>query len=322
MPYAIQVHEQGAPEVMQWEEVPEVQPGPGEARLRQTKVGLNYIDVYQRSGGYKLALPAGIGMEGVGVVDAIGDGVEDVKVGDRVGYVMGPPGSYAEQRTYPAERLIPLPDDISDTQAAGMLLKGLTVSYLIHRTYKVQAGDTVLFHAAAGGVGMIACQWLKQKGATVIGTIGSDEKAEVAKAHGCDHPIIYSRENFSEQVMEITNGEGVPVVYDGVGAAVHEGSLACLGRFGTYVNFGAASGHIPPVPGSALAAKALYFSRPGLAPHTATRDLTLEIANNLFGAVHEGVKIEINQTYELRNAVEAHKALEGRQTTGSTVFSV
>lgn len=191
---------------MQWEEVPEVQPGPGEARLRQTKVGLNYIDVYQRSGGYKLALPAGIGMEGVGVVDAIGDGVEDVKVGDRVGYVMGPPGSYAEQRTYPAERLIPLPDDISDTQAAGMLLKGLTVSYLIHRTYKVQAGDTVLFHAAAGGVGMIACQWLKQKGATVIGTIGSDEKAEVAKAHGCDHPIIYSRENFSEQVMEITNG--------------------------------------------------------------------------------------------------------------------
>ena len=322
MPRAIHIHEQGAPDVMQWEEVPEVQPGPGEALLRQTAVGLNYIDVYQRSGGYKLDLPACIGMEGVGIVDAIGDGVEGVQVGDRVGYVMGPPGSYAEQRVYPAERLIPLPDDVSDTQASGMLLKGLTVSYLIHRTIKVEAGDTILFHAAAGGVGMIACQWLKQKGVTVIGTVGSDEKAEVAKTHGCDHPIIYTRENFAERVMELTDGKGVPVVYDGVGASVHDGSLACLARFGTYVNFGAASGHIPPVPGTALAARALYFTRPGLAPHTATRDLTLEIANYLFDAVREGVKIEINHNYELRNAVEAHRALEARATTGSTVFSV
>jgi len=322
MPHAVRVYEQGEPEVMRWEEVPEVQPSAGEARLHQTAVGLNYIDVYQRSGGYKLDLPARIGMEGVGVVDAVGEGVDDALVGSRVGYVMGPPGSYAEQRVYPAERLIPLPDDISDTQAAGMLLKGLTVSYLIHRTYPVKAGETVLFHAAAGGVGLIACQWLKQKGVNVIGTVGSDEKAEIAKAHGCDHPIVYSREDFAARVMEITDGEGVPVAYDGVGAAVHEGSLACLSRFGTYVNFGAASGHIPPVPASALAARALYFTRPGLAPHTATRELTLEIANALFEAVRGGVKIEINQTYELRDAVAAHRALEARETTGSTVFSV
>ncbi len=322
MPYAIQIYEQGGPNVMHWEEVPDVQPGPGEALVRQTAVGLNYIDIYQRSGGYKLDLPARIGMEAVGIVVGLGDGVDSVQIGERVGYVMGPPGSYAEQRVYPADRLIPLPDNISDLEASGMLLKGLTVSYLIHRTFKVHAGDTVLFHAAAGGVGMIACQWLKQKGATVIGTVGSDEKAEIAKSHGCDHPIIYTRENFAERVMEFTNGEGVPVVYDGVGASVHDGSLSCLSRFGTYVNFGAASGHIPPVPGTALAARSLYFTRPGLAPHTSTRDLTMEIANYLFNAVRDGVKIEINHKYELSNAVEAHRALEARETTGSTVFSV
>lgn len=322
MPHAIQVYEQGGAEVMRWEEVPEVQPKPGEVRLRQTAVGLNYIDVYQRAGGYKLDLPARIGMEGVGVIDAVGEGVDSVKVGDRVGYVMGPPGSYAEQRVYPAERLIPLPDDISDTQAAGMLLKGLTVSYLIRRTYKIQAGETALVHAAAGGVGLIACQWLKRMGVTVIGTVGSDEKAELAKAHGCDHPIVYSREDFPVRVMELTGGEGVPVVYDGVGAGVYEGSLACLARFGMYVNFGAASGPIPPVPGTALAGKALYFTRPGLAAHTATRDLTLDIANALFEAVRAGVKIEINQNYALRDVIDAHRALETRATTGSTVFSV
>ena len=322
MPHAIQITEQGPPDVMRWVEGPDLQPGPGEVLLRQTAVGLNYIDVYQRSGGYKLDLPTCIGMEGVGIIDAFGDGVEGVQVGDRVGYVMGPPGSYAEQRIYPADRLIPLPDDVSDTQAAGMLLKGLTVSYLIHRTFHPQSGDTVLFHAVAGGVGMIACQWLKQKGVSVIGTVGSDEKAEIAKSYGCDHPIVYTRENFSERVMEITDGEGVPVVYDGVGASVHDGSLACLARFGTYVNFGAASGQIPPVPGSSLAARSLYFTRPGLAPHTATPNLTQEIANHLFNAVRKGVKIEINHQYELRNAAEAHRALEARATTGSTVFSV
>ena len=322
MSHAIQVYEQGEPEVMPWEEVPEVQPKPGEALLRQTAVGLNYIDIYQRSGSYNLSLPARIGMEGVGVVDAVGEGVDTVKVGERVGYVMGPPGSYAEQRVYPAERLIPLPDDINDTQAAGMLLKGLTVSYLIRRTYKVRAGEVALVHAAAGGVGLIACQWLKRMGVTVIGTVGCDKKAEIARAHGCDHPVVYSRDNFATSVMELTGGKGVPVVYDGVGAGVYEGSLACLARFGMYVNFGAASGPIPPVPGTALASKALYFTRPGLAAHTATRDLTLDIANALFEAVRTGIKIEINQNYALRDVIDAHRALEARMTTGSTVFSV
>ena len=217
MPHAIILHEQGGPEVMKWEEIPTPQPGPGEARLKQIMVGLNYIDVVQRSGGYPLKLPASFGMEGVGIVDAIGDGVTDVKVGDRVAYVMGPPGAYAEERVYPAERLVPLPDDISDEQSAGMMLKGLTVSYLVRRTYQVKKGDTVLFHAAAGGVGLIMCQWLKKIGANVIGTVSTDEKAAVAKAHGCDHPIVYTREDVAERVMEITNGEGVPVVYDAVG---------------------------------------------------------------------------------------------------------
>jgi NADPH2:quinone reductase len=245
-----------------------------------------------------------------------------VKEGDRVGYVMGPPGAYCEQRLYPAERLIPLPDDISDTQAAGMLLKGLTTAYLIRRTFPVQKGQTVLMHAAAGGVGLIACQWLKQLGATVIGTVGSDAKAEVAKAHGCDHPIVYTREDFAVRVKDITNSEGVSVVYDGVGAATYEGSLASLARFGMFVSFGAVSGPPPAVPGTALAANALSFTRPGLAPHTATRELTQEIADALFEAVRAGVKIEINQNYALKDAAEAHRALEARETTGSTVFTV
>lgn len=322
MPHAIRIHEQGGPEVMKWEEIATPEPGPGEVRLRQTAVGLNYIDVYQRSGGYPLNLPASIGMEAAGIVEAVGEGVSVVKEGDRVGYVMGPPGAYAETRTYPAERLIPLPDDISDEQAAGSMLKGLTVSYLIRRTFPVQSGQTVLFHAAAGGVGLIACQWLKQQGVTVIGTVSSDEKAEIARAHGCDHPIIYTREDFAERVKDITGGEGVPVVYDGVGAMTHEGSLKSLARFGMLVSFGAASGPAPAVPGTALAPKANYFTRPGLAPHTATRDLTLDIAGAMFDAVRAGVKIEINQRVPLREAADAHRALEARQTTGSTVFTI
>ena len=322
MPHAIRIHEQGGPEVMKWEEIATPEPGPGEVRLRQTAVGLNYIDVYQRSGGYPLNLPASIGMEAAGIVEAVGEGVSVVKEGDRVGYVMGPPGAYAETRTYPAERLIPLPDDISDEQAAGSMLKGLTVSYLIRRTFPVQSGQTVLFHAAAGGVGLIACQWLKQQGVTVIGTVSSDEKAEIARAHGCDHPIIYTREDFAERVKDITDGEGVPVVYDGVGAMTHEGSLKSLARFGMLVSFGAASGPAPAVPGTALAPKANYFTRPGLAPHTATRDLTLDIAGAMFDAVRAGVKIEINQRVPLREAADAHRALEARQTTGSTVFTI
>ena len=321
MPHAIILHEQGGPEVMKWEEIPTPQPGPGEARLKQIMVGLNYIDVVQRSGGYPLKLPASFGMEGVGIVDAIGDGVTDVKVGDRVAYVMGPPGAYAEERVYPAERLVPLPDDISDEQSAGMMLKGLTVSYLVRRTYQVKKGDTVLFHAAAGGVGLIMCQWLKKIGANVIGTVSTDEKAAVAKAHGCDHPIVYTREDVAERVMEITNGEGVPVVYDAVGKDTYEGSLKSLARFGMFVSFGAASGP-PPVPASALAGRALYFARPGLAPHTATRELLIDAAEALFDAVRNGVKIEINHRYDLKDAAKAHAALEGRQTTGSTILKV
>jgi NADPH2:quinone reductase len=322
MPHAIRIHEQGAPEVMRWEEVPEATPSAGEVRLRQTAVGLNFIDVYQRNGGYPIKTPATIGMEATGIVEAVGDGVTVVKKGDRVGYVMGPPGAYAESRVYPAERLIPLPDDITDQQAAGMMLKGLTVSYLIRRTFPVQKGQTVLVHAAAGGVGLIACQWLKQIGATVIGTVSTDAKAELARAHGCDHPIIYTRESFADRVSEITGGLGVPVVYDGVGADTFDGSLASLARFGMLVSFGASSGAAPAVPGSALAPKAAYFTRPGLGPHTATRELTLDIAKALFDAVRKGVKIEINQTYALSDAVKAHTALEARQTTGSTVFTV
>lgn len=322
MPHAIILHEHGGPEVMKWEEIPSPQPKAGEARIRQTAVGLNYIDVYQRNGGYKLDLPSSFGMEGAGVVDAVGAGVTNVKVGDRVAYVMGPPGAYAEERVYPADRLVPLPDDISDEVAAGMMLKGLTASYLVRRTYKVQKGDTVLFHAAAGGVGLIICQWLKQLGATVIGTVSTDEKAAVAKAHGCDYPIVYTREDFAERVMEITNGEGVPVVYDGVGADTYEGSMKVLARFGMFVSFGASSGPVPPVPGTALAGRALYFTRPGLGPNTATRELLIDAADSLFAAVRNGLKIEINHRYALKDAAEAHRALEARQTTGSTIFTV
>ncbi len=322
MPHAITIHQPGGPEAMRWEEITLADPAPGEVRLKQIVVGLNYIDVYQRMGKYPLELPGPIGMEATGVVEALGDGVDTVNVGDRVGYVMGPPGAYAEARNYPAERLIPLPDDITDEQAAAMMLKGLTAAYLIRRTFVVEPGQTVLFHAAAGGVGLIICQWLKRIGATVIGTVGSDEKAETAKAYGCDHTIVYTRENFSEAVMEITQGQGVPVVYDGVGATTYEGSLECLARFGMYVSFGAASGAPPPVPVSALAPKALYVTRPGLGPHTATRELTLEVANALFDAVRGGVKVEINQRYALQDAADAHRALESRSTTGSTILTI
>ena len=322
MPYAIRVHQAGGPEVMKWEEISTPVPAAGEALLRQTAVGLNFIDTYQRAGKYPVKFPSSIGMEAVGVVEAVGAGVDNVKPGDRVGYVMGPPGSYAEMRVYPASRLIALPDDITDHQAAAMMLKGLTASYLVRKTFPVQAGQTALFHAAAGGVGLIIGQWLNKLGATVIGTVSSDEKAAIAKAHGYHHTIDYSRENFAERVLEITDGKGVPVVYDGVGAATYEGSLASLAPFGVFVSFGAASGPPPAVPGTALAGKALYFTRPGLAPHTATPELTREIAEPLFDAVRAGVAIEINQTFALKDASAAHAALEGRQTTGSTLLTI
>ena len=322
MSHSIIVYEHGGPEVMKWEEIPAQDPGRGEVLIDQKKVGLNFIDVYQRSGSYPLSLPSSIGMEGVGLVDTIGEDVKNVKVGDRVGYVMGPPGSYAESRLYHAERLIKLPDYISDSQAAAILLKGLTVSYLINKTFPVKKGQTVLFHAAAGGVGLIACQWLNKLGVEVIGTVSSDEKAEIAKAHGCHHTINYSLEDFTAGVEEITDGKGVPVVFDGVGSDTFEGSLKCLSPFGLLVSFGASSGPPPELSVAVLAKKALYITRPSLYPHTATAELTAGISSPLFEAVRDCLSISINQSYPLKDAANAHRALQSRKTTGSTILEI
>ena len=322
MSHSILVYEHGGPEVMRWEEIPPKHPGRGEVLIDQKKVGLNFIDVYQRSGMYPLSLPSSIGMEGVGVVNTIGEDVENVKVGDRVGYVMGPPGSYAEIRLYPAERLIKLPDYISDSQAAAILLKGLTVSYLINKTFPVKKGQTVLFHAAAGGVGLIACQWLNKLGVEVIGTVSSDEKAEIARAHGCRHTINYTLEDFTAGVEEITDGKGVPVVFDGVGSDTYDGSLKCLSPFGLLVSFGASSGPPPELSVAVLAKKALYITRPSLNPHTATAELIKEISSPLFEAVRDHLPISINQSYPLKDAANAHLALQSRKTTGSTILEI
>src|SRR5215470_14177069 len=258
MPKAIRFHKPGGPEVLVYEDVQVGDPGPGEVRLRHHAAGLNYIDVYHRSGLYKLPLPSGIGMEGAGVIEVVGTGVSDLKAGDRVAYA-SPIGSYSEVRIAPADRLVKLPEAISFETAAGMMLKGMTVQYLIKRTFKVQPGMTVFVHAAAGGVGLIACQWLKSLGVKVIGTVGSDAKAATAKAHGCDHPIVYTRENFVERVKEITSGKGVPVVYDAVGKDVFAGSLDCLSPMGMYVNFGNASGPVPPFDPLLLSQKGSLF---------------------------------------------------------------
>ena len=322
MPNSILIHEHGGPEVMKWEEIPLQNPGRGEVLINQTKVGLNFIDIYQRSGVYPLNLPSSIGMEGVGVVESIGEGVDNVKVGDRIGYVMGPPGAYAESRLYPADRLIKLPDYLSDSQAAASLLKGLTVSYLINRTFAVKKGQTVLLHAAAGGVGLIACQWLSKLGVEVIGTVSTDEKAERASAHGCHHTVNYTREDFAARVEEITEGKGVSVVYDGVGADTFEGSLKCLAPFGVLASFGAASGPPPELKIAVLAKKCLYVTRPGLGPHTAPPQLTEEITVPLFDAIRNGLSISINQTYALKDAADAHRDLQSRKTTGSAILEI
>ena len=324
MTKAIRIHETGGPDVMVWEDVTVGDPGPGEIRVRHTSVGLNYIDTYHRSGLYPLDLPAVVGMEAAGVVEAVGDGVTDLSAGDRIAYAALPVGAYCEARVMPADRVVKTPSSVTDEQAAAMMLQGMTVEYLIRRTYKVKAGDTILFHAAAGGVGLIACQWAKHLGATVIGTVGSDEKAELARAHGCDHPIVYTRDNFVDQVNEITGGEGVPVVYDSVGKDTFMDSLDCLAPLGMMVNFGSASG--PPVPlelGILAGKGSLFVTRPTLMTYTAKRDDLVDCANALFDVVGSGaVKIEINQTYLLKDAVQAHKDLEGRKTTGSTIFTV
>ncbi|MBP2293878.1 quinone oxidoreductase family protein [Azospirillum rugosum] len=322
MVHAIRIHEYGGPEALRWDEVEVGDPGPGQVRLRQTAVGLNYIDTYHRSGLYKLPqLPAVIGTEGAGVVEAVGPDVTTLKVGDRVAYA---PliGAYAESRLAPADRLVPLPSWIEDRQAAAMMLQGMTAQFLIRSTYAVQPGDTILVQAAAGGVGLILCQWAKHLGATVIGTVSSDEKAELARANGCDHPIVYTRENFVNRVKDITDGQGVPVVYDGVGKTTFMDSLDCLRPRGFMVLFGAASGPVPPLDLQLLAAKgSLYVTRPTLFTYVAKRDDMMTSAADLFEVVHAGgVNINVRQTFPLRDAAEAHRALESRGTTGSTVL--
>ena len=322
MPYAIRLHQNGGPEVLSWEAVDLPAPAPGEATVRHHAVGLNFIDVYHRSGLYPVALPSGIGMEGAGVVEALGEGVTDLKVGDRVAYAGGPLGAYAEVRNIPAHRLLKLPDAISFETGAAMMLQGLTAAYLLRKTYRVQAGDTVLIQAAAGGVGLIACQWARALGATVIGTVGSPAKAELAKAHGCHHVINYSTENFPARVREITNGEGVAVVYDGVGKDTFAGSLDSLRPMGMMVSFGNASGPVPPLDLIVLSQKgSLFVTRPTLMNYTAKREDLVALGTELFDVVGSGqVKIEVNQTYALKDAAQAHRDLEARKTTGSTIL--
>ena len=324
MTKVIRIHEHGGPEVLKYEDVDLGDVGPGEVRLHHNAIGLNFIDVYQRTGLYHLGdLPKTLGMEAAGVIEEVGSGVDDFKVGDRVAYAMGL-GSYSEERIWGTDRLVKLPDSIEDQTAAAMMLQGMTAYYLINRTYRVKAGDTILFYAAAGGVGLIACQWAKHLGATVIGCVGSEEKAELARAHGCDHPILYRDENVSERVKEITGGEGVPVVYDSVGKDTFEDSLDSLRPFGLMVSFGNASGLVDPFNIAALGPKgSLHITRQTLATHTATRALIDECAGALFDVVEGGhVKINVNQTYPLAETEQAHRDLEARKTTGSTVLTV
>ena len=322
MTHAIRIHQTGGPDVLRWEEVELPAPAPGEATVRHHAVGLNFIDTYHRSGLYPLPLPAGLGLEGAGVIEAVGEGVSDVKVGDRVAYAGGPVGAYAEARNIPAHRLLKLPDSITFETAAAMMLQGLTAAYLLRRTYRVQAGDSVLIHAAAGGVGLIACQWAKALGATVIGTVGSAAKGELARAHGCDHVINYSSENFTLRVREITGGEGVPVVYDGVGKDTFMGSLDCLRPQGMMVSYGNASGPVPPVDLLLLSQKgSLFITRPTLMSYTAKREDLLALGAELFAVVASGqVKVEVNQRYALKDAAQAQRDLEARKTTGSTIL--
>lgn len=322
MPHAIRIHANGGPDVLTWEEVAVGDPGPGEARVRHTAVGLNYIDTYHRSGLYKLALPSGIGSEAAGVVEAVGAGVDWVRPGDRVAYSGGPLGAYSERRVMPADRLVKIPDGISDRSAATLMLKGLTVQYLFNQTYKLKAGDTILFHAAAGGVGLIACQWARALGVTMIGTVGSDEKATLAKQHGCTHTIVYTRENFVERVKELTGGKGVPVVYDSVGKITFPASLDCLQPRGLFVSFGNSSGPVAAFDIGLLAQKgSLYATRPTLATFAAKRENVMAMANEMFELVAAGkIVSEPRQTFPLKDAAIAHRALESRETSGATVL--
>src|SRR5512135_1008122 len=322
MPIVIRFHQLGGPEVLRVEDLPTAAPGPGEARVRHTAVGVNFIDTYHRTGLYKVPLPSGLGSEAAGVVEAVGPGVTHVAAGDRVAYAGGAPGSYAQFRVMPADRLVRLPADIGDRPAAAAMLKGMTVQYLVTRTYPVKAGDTVLLHAAAGGVGLIASQWLKALGATVIGTVGSDAKAELARSHGCDHVIIYTREDFAARVREITDGRGVPVVYDPVGQSTFTGSLDCLRPRGLMVSFGNASGPVPPVDLLQLSSRgSLFITRPTLFHYTSNRPELEATAADLFAMMRSGkVKVEPSAAYPLAEAAQCHRDLEARRTTGSLLL--
>ncbi len=321
MAKAVRYHKQGGPEVLQLDDVQVGDPGQGQVRIKHTAIGVNFVDTYQRSGLYPMQLPAVAGNEAAGVVDAVGAGVTDLKAGDRVAYT-GLSGSYCDLRLVPADRMVKLPQGISDEQAASMMLKGLTVHYLIHTTYPVKKGETVLWHAAAGGVGLIACQWLKALGVVTIGTAGSDEKTALAKAHGAEHVINYSTDKFVDKVKALTGGKGVPVVYDSVGKTTWEGTLDCLSPRGLVVSFGNASGPVAPVNLGILSTKgSLYVTRPTLATHIASRADLVERSNSLFDIVKSGkVKIETTKKYKLADAQQAHRDLEGRKTTGSVVL--
>ncbi|MDB5762161.1 MAG: quinone oxidoreductase [Herminiimonas sp.] len=322
MPKAIRIFKTGGPEVMEYVDVEVGEPGPGEARVRHAACGLNYIDVYFRTGLYPQPLPAGLGMEGAGVVEAVGAGVTLLKPGDRVAYAGRPPGAYAELRTMPASVLVKLPDAISFDTGAAMMLQGLTVQYLLRRTFPLRGGETILFHAAAGGVGLIACQWAKALGVTMIGTVGSDEKGALAKANGCTHVINYNKENFVERVRDITNGKGVPVVYDSIGKDTFIGSLDCLSPLGMLVSFGSASGPVPPFSLNELASRgSLFVTRPTLFSYIAKREDLDTMAADLFRMVVSGkIGIDINQRYALKDVGQAHIDLETRKTTGSSIL--
>ncbi len=322
MPHAIRIHATGGPEVLVYEEITVGAPGAGEVRLRQTAIGLNYIDTYHRSGLYPLPLPTGVGSEAAGVVEAIGSGVDWLKVGDRVAYSGGTPGSYATHRVVPAERLVKIPDGIDDVTAATLMLKGLTVQYLFRQTYPLKSGETILFHAAAGGVGLIACQWARALGVTMIGTVGSDAKAEIAKANGCAHPIVYTREDFVARTRELTGGKGVPVVYDGIGKDTFPQSLDCLWPRGLFVSYGNSSGAIAAFNIGLLAQKgSLYVTRPTLPGYATNRATLTAMADELFALVAAGkIKSDARQTFALKDAADAHRAIEARATTGATVL--
>lgn len=323
MATVVRIQETGGPDVLRVEEIEVGAPGPGQVRLRQTTCGVNYIDTYHRSGLYPLpSLPSGIGMEGTGVVEAVGDGVDSLKTGDRVVYGCGPIGGYASERLIPADKLVILPDGVADEAIAGTMLRGMTVQYLTRRLFRVEPGMTVLVHAAAGGVGLIACQWLKHLGATVIGTVGSDDKAKLAKAHGCDHPIVYTRDDFVSAVKDITGGKGVQVVYDGVGAAVFDKSLDCLARMGMMVQFGNSSGPAPKIDPLTLSQKgSLFLTRPTLMDYTATREDLMTTAGEYLDMVAAGtLDLGEGSRYALKDVRKAHEDMEGRRTTGSVAL--